>query len=724
MRRASWNLAIVCGFAIGCASGEGSRTEMAVVVWSDLVVPTEMDNVHVEIKGASDAHSLFFQLTEGTESGKTQLPIRFSLVPSDTRQLGFDVNVTGFLGNTTVVAQAIGSSCILGERRLLTIFLGRACKNVACGQGFTCSNGTCIAPAIPPSSLPVYDPSRPLLPPDARIDEPFVSESVDGSSIGPDLDAGAIDMPMDTPNIGVDSDDSSLKDVKGGDTASDQGQDVPLVPPDSRDGEAEGIRDMGTADSVDRPDAPVKDRPDATDSIPGACGEPVDCTNPNCDSKACIATESCGAGVCTRGVCQVNGPLPAGTVCRPTLGACDIEEKCDGTTIACPEDAFAPNTTVCRPASGLCDLQESCSGTSTTCPADGYVPSSIICRPAAGPCDVAESCTGSNAACPSDVYASSMTICRASAGVCDVAESCTGSSEDCPPDVYASSTTICRASAGVCDVAESCTGSSANCPADGYAPTTTVCRPVAGGCDLPESCTGAGISCPADKYIASGEGTCPACQHCSGSSAGCVNLANNSQDNEGSNLCTATCMKCSSGMCVPQTSSEDLFSHCTLGGTGSANDGCSSDLCNGAGACAYQTSGDGTCPACKTCAGTTSIACVSYPDLSKDSVGSATCTGTRTCCAGGSCSSGGKTKLETAGSIDGPGSCSAAWTTCIDRCPNGTKTADACCKKPDIYPPCAGTCDQSLSCSSSSTTTCPADSICTSYQCWCYVCPP
>ena len=43
----------LCGLALACSS-QGSKTEMQVVVWSDLVVPTEIDSVNVDLKGTNE----------------------------------------------------------------------------------------------------------------------------------------------------------------------------------------------------------------------------------------------------------------------------------------------------------------------------------------------------------------------------------------------------------------------------------------------------------------------------------------------------------------------------------------------------------------------------------------------------------------------------------------------------------------------------------------------
>src|SRR5204862_777309 len=60
-------------------------------------------------------------------------------------------------------------------------------------------------------------------------------------------------------------------------------------------------------------------------------------------------------------------------------GVCDLAETCDGTSPACPPDAFQPSSVVCRPAAGACDAAETCTGASATCPPDAPQPNGTAC---------------------------------------------------------------------------------------------------------------------------------------------------------------------------------------------------------------------------------------------------------------------------------------------------------------------------------------------------------
>lgn len=191
------------------------------------------------------------------------------------------------------------------------------------------------------------------------------------------------------------------------------------------------------------------------------CGMPI---------GACAATSVCtGLGDCAPTY------LPAGTVCRPSVGLCDFQETCDGTSPSCPNDAVASAGTVCGPSNGApCDLPDRCDGVGGVCPAL-VAPPTQVCRASTGLCDPDETCDGTSTACPPAALSPAGTVCRAAAGDCDAAEVCTGTSAACPNDVFFGTGALCRAARDLCDAPESCTGVTAACPADGFAPNGTAC---------------------------------------------------------------------------------------------------------------------------------------------------------------------------------------------------------------------------------------------------------
>ncbi|MBI3786549.1 MAG: hypothetical protein HY270_24430 [Deltaproteobacteria bacterium] len=101
-----------------------------------------------------------------------------------------------------------------------------------------------------------------------------------------------------------------------------------------------------------------------------AMGTPCGCTaNAQCDDGlGCNGVETCSAGSCVAGVsvncsgldadCSVGtcsnpsgdcipSPRPAGTLCRGSVGECDVADTCDGSSLTCPADS--KSAALCRP---------------------------------------------------------------------------------------------------------------------------------------------------------------------------------------------------------------------------------------------------------------------------------------------------------------------------------------------------------------------------------------
>ena len=157
-----------------------------------------------------------------------------------------------------------------------------------------------------------------------------------------------------------------------------------------------------------------------------------------------------------------------------------------------------------------------------------------------------------------------------------------------------------------------------------------------------------GTACNGDCSINNSSGECvaksagenglPACQRCNGSSLTHVNVSNNTQDTEGSNVCNQTCKKCNgTGSCVNQASGENLFSQCSGAYTCSGYTTRLRNMCNGSGACAAIDA------SASDCSGICASYCSGGSCISTDT-GTGTCTvstNARVASGGdGSCSSG------------------------------------------------------------------------------------
>ena len=265
-------------------------------------------------------------------------------------------------------------------------------------------------------------------------------------------------------------------------------------------------------------------RLDICDGTSNFCTHPIAPNSTICRPSVgvCDVTDYCDG---FNETCPPDQVAPPDTVCRGSQGECDVVDYCTGTSAVCPPDA--KSTGLCRGAAGDCDLPENCDGVSNTCPENQFKSFGTVCRGPAGDCDQPETCTGTSASCPPDAKRPAGYVCRAAVDVCDIAETCPGNSDSCPGDAFRPSTYTCRTAAGACDVAETCTGASTSCPPDQVAASGTVCRAATGGCDVAEVCDGAGVNCPSDGirpagYVCRGEaGPCDIAEECDGASKAC-----------------------------------------------------------------------------------------------------------------------------------------------------------------------------------------------------------
>ena len=267
-----------------------------------------------------------------------------------------------------------------------------------------------------------------------------------------------------------------------------------------------------------------------------ACGNPgnSDCDNPDtCYRGACLPNlEPSGlpctgdANDCTRDVC--NGD-----------GACTHPALADGSACGSASNTDCDNPDVC--ARGFCVANHEPAG--VVCTNDGSDCTNDVCnddgacvhppRPAGwacgsgsdSDCDNPDTCNGAGACqrnyepfgviCSSDGIECTDNVCNGG-GVCTHPDRPNGSpcgsqnSSDCDgPDTcndgacranYEPPSTLCRPRIGPCDVDEFCTGSSSACPGDGYALPGVMCRPRADECDTAEFCSGDSAACPVNGY--------------------------------------------------------------------------------------------------------------------------------------------------------------------------------------------------------------------------------
>lgn len=205
-------------------------------------------------------------------------------------------------------------------------------------------------------------------------------------------------------------------------------------------------------------------------------------------------------------LCPVDLAKPAGTPCRVGIGACDMEDTCDGTNKQCVDRLF-DNTHVCRAAApatngtSTCDKHDFCDGKSTECPDDAVMMAGTPCFMGVG-CELALQCDGTDGLCPPFRFKEVGLPCDAPTATCGTTQAvciaggrCSGKRVDC----------TC-ADAADCDDQNPCTTDTCKDAACTYspAPAGTLCRDAVSLCDVPEVCDGLAEACPSDAVSVAG----------------------------------------------------------------------------------------------------------------------------------------------------------------------------------------------------------------------------
>ena len=106
-----------------------------------------------------------------------------------------------------------------------------------------------------------------------------------------------------------------------------------------------------------------------------------------CSPADCDQEFPCGFKACDKITCRTHFS-PAGTLCRPAGGSCDVAERCTGNSLDCPTDRAAPDGTPCpddgNPCTGDVCLGSLCAHPAmpngTNCPDDGNPCTDDVCQ--------------------------------------------------------------------------------------------------------------------------------------------------------------------------------------------------------------------------------------------------------------------------------------------------------------------------------------------------------
>lgn len=145
--------------AIGC----GDSTQLVVVVDSDYNVPGDVDVLELDVAtlDGEEIKSHEWTLTSDPDvhnAGETSFPLSFGILAFEgepSRRVRIRVSASkDFSSRQTVEAS---SDFVTDKRLLLNLFIAKACEDVRCGDGETCSKNGCEPITKRGASLPFID---------------------------------------------------------------------------------------------------------------------------------------------------------------------------------------------------------------------------------------------------------------------------------------------------------------------------------------------------------------------------------------------------------------------------------------------------------------------------------------------------------------------------------------------------------------------------------------
>jgi hypothetical protein len=183
-----WAALLAC--SLSCAAPELPRTELLVVVDTDLELGSELDALRIEVTGPGDAtRSAAAQLDPGSE-----LPQSLGLVHEQGALGPIRVLVLGLLGDQEIVRREAELSFIGDKTLTLPLHLVRACVARDCGEAETCSEHGCIGVEVDATRLGEWQGRLPTL------DEPGPDPEDAGAADGGEAADGGLDGGNEEPD--------------------------------------------------------------------------------------------------------------------------------------------------------------------------------------------------------------------------------------------------------------------------------------------------------------------------------------------------------------------------------------------------------------------------------------------------------------------------------------------------------------------------------------------
>lgn len=188
---------------LACEEEARSRTELIVVVDSDLSVPEELDELQISTQGPGRTQHA---ANAALGTGQPGLP-RYLALAHEGGQLGpITITVAGLAGGSVVLTRQAELSFVAGRSLVLPLHLARQCVDVACERGESCTEHGCQRIALDAESLDPWRGDKPTLaggamnrdaggepvPVDAGEPAPL-DASEPAADAGPGTDDGGID---------------------------------------------------------------------------------------------------------------------------------------------------------------------------------------------------------------------------------------------------------------------------------------------------------------------------------------------------------------------------------------------------------------------------------------------------------------------------------------------------------------------------------------------------
>ncbi|NOY93937.1 MAG: hypothetical protein GXP55_22365 [Deltaproteobacteria bacterium] len=142
---------------VGCS--KDAATQIVLIVDTDLVIPSEADNIQLVATGPGGMNATTSQVLNGADG---ELPLVLTLTPAGGQLGPIELTIAATSGGSPVVARQVTTSFLAKQGKTLFVFLRKSCGAVACRGGQTCGNdGACMPTEVDPANLPDFTGSPP-----------------------------------------------------------------------------------------------------------------------------------------------------------------------------------------------------------------------------------------------------------------------------------------------------------------------------------------------------------------------------------------------------------------------------------------------------------------------------------------------------------------------------------------------------------------------------------